>query len=132
MTATRQFSTKRARGSRLAKPSEGSPGLPRFLGKTAGVTPLLPSRLVLRVLLYIGRIGARGGGFWNLQRFQKLLGGQNGTAGPAGRVLDLAVRAHHDGAVSELTREPHQLVVRRRGRAREDHANAASRRRRAA
>src|SRR5215813_8431733 len=112
MTATRQFSTKPAWGSRLAKPSESPLGLPRLLGKPAGIAALVPTRLVLGIVLYIRRISARGG-LWSRQGFQKLLGGQNGTPGPAGRVLDLPVRAHDHGAVSEPTREPQELVVRR-------------------
>src|SRR2546427_9856068 len=85
MTATRRFSTKRPRRSRSAEPPEGPLGLPRFLGKTAGVAALGPYGLAVRIVLYIG--GRRA--FRNLQRFQKLLGSQNGTPGPAGRVPDL-------------------------------------------
>src|SRR5215468_3005056 len=116
MTATRQFSTKRVQGSRLAKASEGPPGLPRLLGKPARIAALFPGRLVLGFVLYIRRLSVRGG-LWNREGFQKLLGGQNGTPGPVRRVLDLAVRADHDRAVSELTRQPHELIVGRRGRA---------------
>src|SRR5258705_13115928 len=130
MAATRLFSTKRARGSRLTEASEGSSGLSRFLGKAPGVTALLPPRLFVKIVLRFGRIRARRA-FRNFERFQKLRGRQHRAPGPAGGVLDLPIGADDDGAVSQLPREPHQLIVGRQRRAREEHANA-SRRRRAA
>src|SRR5438105_12428261 len=113
MTATCRLSTKRAQRSRLAEPPEGPLGLPRFLGKTAGVAALGPYGLAVRIVLYIG--GRRP--FRNFQRFQKLLGRQNGTPSPAGRVLDLPVGADDDRATSHLARQPHDFVVRRQRRA---------------
>src|SRR4029077_8195196 len=116
MTATRQFSTNRARGSRLAEASEGPSGLSRLLGKAAGVTALLPTRLFVGIVLRIGRIRARRA-FRNFERFQKLLGRQHRAPGPTGGVLDLPIRADDDGAVSQLTREPPQLILGRQRRA---------------
>src|SRR5437899_11066302 len=107
MTATRRFSTKRPRRSRSAEPPEGPLGLPRFLGKTARVAALGPYGLAVRIVLYIGGRQA----FRNLQRFQKLLGSQNGTPGPAGRLLDLPIGADADRAASQLACEPHELSV---------------------
>src|SRR5882762_11049257 len=107
MTATRQFSTKRARGSRLAEPPQGPLGPSRFLGKTTGVAALFSRRPGVGIILRIG--GRRP--FRNVERFQKLLGRQNGTAGPARRVLDLPVGADDDGAASQLARQPHDFVV---------------------
>src|SRR4029077_18063732 len=115
MTATRQFSTNRARGSRLAEASEGPSSLSRFLGKSAGVTALLPTRLFVGIVLRIGRLPARRA-FRNLQRVKKLLGRQHRAPGPAGGVLDLPIRADDDGAVSQLTRAPHQLILGRQRR----------------
>src|SRR5207245_10937692 len=122
MTATCRFSTKRARRSRLAEPPEGPLGLPRFLGKTAGVAALFSCGFAVRFVLYIYIGGRRA--FRNVERFQKLLGRQNRAAGPARRVLDLPVGGDDDRSASQLARQPHELVVGRQGRAREDHADA--------
>src|SRR5262245_36141674 len=124
MTATRQFSTKRLRGSRMAEPSEGSLGLPRFLGKAPGIAPFLSRWLVVRLLPYIHLWRP----FRNVQCVQELLGRQHGTPGPARRVLDLPVGAHDGRSASKLARQPHELVVGRQGWPREDHPDTAGRR----
>jgi hypothetical protein len=137
------------RRSRSAEPSERSFFPPGFLGKPAGVPPLLPGvfrKVKIPVLgpnlSRIGRVvrGARAtpllaqatlgpnrprGPRYNIQ---KLLSGESRRPGSAGGVLDPAVGADDDRPALPLARQANELVVGRVGRAGEDRPDPPMRR----
>src|SRR3989475_13058870 len=106
------ISTKRSRASRLAEPTQGASGPPCLFGKTAGVAALVPRGFgvcCIEVLAFGWRVRVE------LQRFQKLLRGQGGTAGPPGSVLDPPGGADDHPPAPPLARESRELVVGRHG-----------------
>src|SRR3989442_5855000 len=107
---------------------------PRVSGFSSGVRVLV---FVLcsgvREIAFIRRWPAVGAVWLRLggQRFQKLVGADDGAAGAARCVPHRPVGGHDRRARAELAREPCQHVVGLFGRAREDHFHLTSRRRRA-